>query len=86
MVQRRQRKYNKLIPGDIVRVKHESRGAGDGGSVGRVYRCGKHPSFGLRIFVWFGMNYANGSPMTLAFSPHQLEPASALERLAWEVE
>ena len=84
MVQRRQKKYNKLIPGDIVRVKHETRGAMDGGTVGEVFRCGKHPNYGVRIFVWFGMNYSSGMPMTVAFSPHQLEPANALDRLAWE--
>jgi len=85
MVQRRQNKYNKLVKGDVVRVKHESRGTMSGGSVGQVYKCGKHPAHGLRIFVYFGLNYANGKPMTVAFLPHQLELANALDRLAWEV-
>jgi hypothetical protein len=83
MAQQRRAKFNKLRKGDIVRVKRESAGAGTPGSVGRVHKCVKHP-LGLRVFVEFGMRYASGDPMTLSFSPHQLEPASALDRLAWE--
>ena len=84
MAQRRKSKFNKLKPGDIVRVLHSTRGAAESGSVGRVHKCQK-TMVGLRIFVHFGMNYADGKPMLMTFSPHQLEPASSLDRLAWDL-
>lgn len=84
MPPKRRPKYNKLLKGDIVRVRPECRGAAEPGQVGRIEKFEKYPVQGVKVFVFFGLHYASGKRMLMTFSPHQLEPASALDRLAWE--